>query len=125
MIIQCGMTDLDVLEKLKSYVGGNIYKATNRNPTKWKDSWVWTITGDKAENLALSILPYMGDRRSTKINELIAARKNRRDTIASFNNDADIAAKLYIETKKSLRQIQRETGVNRQTILRHKNKLEM
>lgn len=125
MVVQCNMTDLDVLKKLKEYAGGSICASKNRNPNKWKDSWVWTLTGDSAENLALRILPYMGERRSKRINDLVSTRQSRRKSLEKFNSTADNAAILYINSSKSLRQVQRETGVNRQTILRHKIKLEM
>lgn len=120
MYIQCQMTDKDIILRLQEYFGGNVCKATDRNP-KWKSVWIWTIYGGKAENVARKILPYMGMRRSTKIKELLSLR----DIKAKLNKKADDAAKLYLLGSKSLREIQNETGVNRQTILRHKRKLEM
>lgn len=121
MCVQCQMTDEDIILRLQEYLGGSVIKTNDRNPDKWKTVWLWAVYGNAAEEAARLVLPYMGKRRSEKINELLRLREEK----AKFNSDVDNVAREYMLGKKSLRQLERETGFSRQTILRHKNKMEI
>ncbi len=73
--ISCNMTDEDVLQRLSEWTG-NVAKITGPydlgNP-KHKPFWRWHIHKRAyVQDLCEKILPYMGERRSAKIRELLA-----------------------------------------------------
>lgn len=71
--VTCCMTDKDVIEKLREIVGcGHIY---DRKPQKesWKPAWQWVVaTRAEVVQLITELRPYMGRRRTERIDELIA-----------------------------------------------------
>lgn len=71
-------TDKDVLDKIKEYFGGSIYKEEKRdNKPHWKDVHVWRITGEPSVKLCLSILPLLCSRRRKRGLEYIDSYMNR------------------------------------------------
>ncbi len=70
--VQLRMTDLDVIEKASAYFPGNKirHETYPKNPT-WKDSYRIRTRGKKAIDLMRLLLPYMGNRRSSKILEIL------------------------------------------------------
>ena len=65
--LQLGSTDLDVLEKLKSYAGGSIYGPRQKEKESHKDFWIW-MEGkqDRARELIQAMMPWLGERRKEK-----------------------------------------------------------
>ena len=60
------MTDLDVLERVKTLFGGKIYKRTIENK-KWKPAWRWQVsTRAEVRKLLERMLPLLGERRACK-----------------------------------------------------------
>lgn len=66
------MTDKDVLEKAHWLFGGRFDKPTRREPYKTLYRWLITNWTDAIELLDV-IRPYMGERRTSKIGEALAA----------------------------------------------------
>lgn len=58
-------TDLDVLEKVKSFFGGEIYK-TSKRKKHWKESWVWSLASVEAEGLVREMIPFLLNRRADR-----------------------------------------------------------
>lgn len=69
--IRCQMTDLDVLQRLQSLIGGKIYQE-RRTKKNWKISWTWQLAAGKEVKPVLeAIKPLMGLRRQARIQELL------------------------------------------------------
>jgi hypothetical protein len=71
-IVLCQMTDPDVLEKAASILGVKVFGPYKKNNPNAKDAWAVFINGKYAVALMMTILPFMGERRTNKILELIA-----------------------------------------------------
>jgi len=72
--ITCSMTDLDVLQRLQSILGGNIENKPrlDKRYSNPKPLYRWYITKRREVEPLLHILqPLMGNRRSAKIQEII------------------------------------------------------
>jgi len=70
MYINCSMTDEDIIRKIESIIGeGSV--TTYQKPDR-KRVWTWR-TGNRRTviDLCKLLLPYMGERRSAKIQEMI------------------------------------------------------
>jgi hypothetical protein len=79
LLLQVSSTDRDVLERLRSVVGhGSICGPVNqkhpRNRSTWSPEYRYsTSSTTKLPVLLNAILPYMGERRASKIREMMAA----------------------------------------------------
>lgn len=73
--IRLEMTDADVVERVRSLVGGSLRRPRNRHPSRWKDSLLLTVNGDAALRLMVAVRPWMGSRRGEKIDSLLAERQ--------------------------------------------------
>lgn len=75
--IQCTMTDEDVILKLQDILKlGNIHKVqpsgSKRDGTPYKPAYKWAVDNHAGQKFILeSILPYLGERRTAKANELL------------------------------------------------------
>lgn len=69
--ITVGMTDLDTIEKIQRIAGGNIIGTKNLPNRKPLYTWHASVR-EVAVDVMLAILPHMGQRRSGKIQELLA-----------------------------------------------------
>lgn len=120
--VSCSMTDLDILERLQSIFGGLIHKVgrnTKHFKEHWKDVWVWSISGDLAKEAMTAVLPYMGKRRSEKINELLASRKVYDEQVAARLDNCTQAALYYINNDTTLQQTAPMFGISWETVRRH------
>lgn len=114
--IQCQMTDHDILLRLQSICGGNIYEITKRQP-HWKDCWMWKVGGDLAASIMEQILPNMGSRRSRKISGVLELwyTKGRpsksQDSLSSAVTD-------YMAGRGTYRSLEAKYGIGRETIRR-------
>lgn len=120
--VSCVMTDLDILERLQSIFGGLIHK--NSRDTKhykdhWKDSWSWSASGDTAKTIMTSVLPYMGGRRSNKINELLESRKVYEERVSAKLDNCTQAALYYLNNDTTLQKTAPLFGVSWETVRRH------
>ncbi len=64
-------TDRDVVEHVAELWGGPALESHPRRQAHWKDQWGVAKVGRPAEEIMRRILPYMGERRSAKIRDLI------------------------------------------------------
>lgn len=76
-MILCGVsTDLDTLHKIQSYVGGTVTGPILRKSPSGNDAkpvWRWALQStNEAKELALKMKPFLGKRRSNKIDEVIS-----------------------------------------------------
>lgn len=70
------MSDRDVVDKAAQLLPGSPRKVrvcedSKKNP-KWSDTYECGWYGQAAEDLMVTVLPYMGQRRSAKIRECLA-----------------------------------------------------
>jgi len=114
-IVSCQMTDLDVLDSLHSLFGGNL-RSYDKRESHHKQSWTWSISGDKAINLLEKILPYMHQRRTEKIHTIIETWNSRKKALAAQLLNAQQAGAAYDAKEGTLREIGERFGVSRQTV---------
>jgi hypothetical protein len=73
-----GTTDLDVLERFQSIMGGSILRTAHCRPG-YKPVWRWQLTHwDDLEPLLRRMLPYLGIRRRAAAEALLANPPSRR-----------------------------------------------
>lgn len=74
--VRCSMTDEDVIRRLHSLTGRGRVRGpflTKAFPSA-KPQWLWTLgRNDGLEDFLRELLPYMGERRSAKIAEILTA----------------------------------------------------
>jgi hypothetical protein len=75
--IVVSMTDLDVIERVAAMFGVAVFYEKER-PGR-KPSFRASTTGHKATGLITQLLPWMGERRSQKIKELLNAQVGKVD----------------------------------------------
>lgn len=68
------MTDLDVIERVANMWGGRVYSRTYKRRPTHKPLHRAQLTGSRAVEMMQQLLPYMGERRSQKIKELLNAQ---------------------------------------------------
>lgn len=72
------MTDEDVVRRCAEVAqeyGGGVYgpwSSKQEGKLHHKPSWQFTITGEPARRLLLDLLPYLGERRSAKVREVLS-----------------------------------------------------
>ena len=68
------MTDRDVVERAHALLGLETIVMTKGDSRGkgWSDTYVWQANGATAERIMRLVLPYMGERRTAKINEILA-----------------------------------------------------
>ena len=64
------MTDRDIVERTAEYLGSRFYSAKPRHPST-KTLYRLVVNGAKAAKFMLALLPYVGERRSAKINGIL------------------------------------------------------
>ena len=63
--LSLGMTDLDVVERFKDYVGDGSIKLMPQAKPHHKPYYRWTLSGKaKVRSLLSKLLPYFGNRRA-------------------------------------------------------------
>lgn len=115
--VSCEMTDKDIIKKIHIFLGGKIYEY-DRRPGLWKKTYKLVILGEEAERVCRMVLPYMGERRSKKINELLDMRAKYLNEKNIFDSRVNDAISIYKLNNVSLREVEKITGVSRQTISR-------
>lgn len=69
--IRCETTDRDVADKLVELVGGRI-SLSKRRQAHHKQAYMWFLNGrDNVEPVLVAIRPWMSQRRTAKIDELL------------------------------------------------------
>ena len=80
------MTDKDVVTKYADLLGVKVSHKPSKNPLH-KDSYqTWVLKSQVIADLLHQILPYMGERRSIKIRELLANLLDRGITPSIVSN---------------------------------------
>lgn len=74
LVVGLKMTDEDVVERAVKLwpVAGRITIEENNHKPRWAKTYKATWHGQRAEDLMVLVLPYMGQRRSAKIKECLA-----------------------------------------------------
>ena len=73
------MTDLDVMERASSLIGGKLYGPYVRKPHK--TFWDCRIYGPKAVRFALDMFAHMGQRRREQIANLLELDMQRKEGV--------------------------------------------
>ncbi len=75
--IKLKMTDQDVVERFASIFGMKIYSYPKDKSWKdhYKDAWYTMVTGTKAVAILYMLFPFLGERRKTKAEEVLASWK--------------------------------------------------
>lgn len=70
--VQLKMVDKDVVERAHELTGlGTIYRAKDNRPNH-SDCWVWSVASQNEVVVLLeNVLPWMGERRTSKIVEML------------------------------------------------------
>jgi hypothetical protein len=117
-IIQCHMTDKDVVLGLQDLWGGHVYYCKPRKDG-YRESWQWSIGGEEAVKVMNEIKPFMYSRRTEKINQVIKVWEDQKNKLRKVKENGDLAAKEYSTTGLSLRQAAKKYGVSYETVRRH------
>lgn len=124
--ISCAMTDLDVLERLRSLLGGNIVVATKSQPHH-KQAWVWYLGGTPAIDVMRQLSPLMGSRRHDKIEQVIQLWEDHhrdRATTKEAKQQRGIAAALdYQRSGDSFRAVARRHEMSHITVKKYYDRL--
>lgn len=66
------MTDKDIMERFAEIVGGSVRKHHTPSMKKGnhKVQWIWTVFNEEAERVAMLLLPFLGERRTSKFWEV-------------------------------------------------------
>lgn len=92
VVIRLSMTDKDVVEKAAKLLN-NVPVNQKARTTKRKTIYAISLSKrDEVEKILLQILPYMGSRRSQRINECLEVIKERRQVIAETRKEQQIKA---------------------------------
>lgn len=94
------MTDLDVLEKVRDNFGGNIYPLKKRK-AHWKDAWMWRLGGEDSVSLVKRMLPFLGERRSSRGQEYIDKHRSIEDYNLSRKESSDLLAREILQLRSS------------------------
>lgn len=72
--VQVAMTDRDIVERVRALMDApSVQEHKDRGqPDNWKRRYVTCASGRKAEAVMRAVRPYMGERRGTKIDELLS-----------------------------------------------------
>lgn len=116
--IQITMTDLDILERVKSLFGGSICQATRvDSKPHWKDAWRWCLSLNSSLELIPLMLPNLGKRRNERADEFVRlgiekklAQKKKSDSIRSMR---DLMKEKYDSGGYTHQKIADEFGVDR------------
>lgn len=68
--VTAGSTDRDIVERVASLIGGNIIE--RKVPAGSKPFWTTQVSGVKAQEAMERVRPFMGRRRTARIDELLA-----------------------------------------------------
>ena len=125
--ISLAMTDKDTIDKVCALTGARSYPVTSR-AAHHKQAYVCKITGQRAQYYMQCILPYMGLRRSEKIQECLShfdmALSARRERIAALGrvvtDSALQSAWLERDPSMSFRAFARALGVASRTKLQQR-----
>lgn len=121
--ISCGMTDLDVLEKLQTICGGSICKQRYKRKEYYKDVWVWYLESFKAVELMKDLKPLMGSRRQQKIQDVVDGfekyREEQKNKKESQILKRDVVFADYQRTGDSLRILASRHGISHVTVKNH------
>jgi hypothetical protein len=117
-IVACQMTDQDVIFDLQKLWGGRVYYSKARQKG-YKDVWRWQVGGDEAVELMKQIRPFMYSRRKEKIDQVIKVWENQKKKLNKIKENGDKAAKEYLSTDLSLRQVAKKYGIGYETVRRH------
>ena len=75
--VSCQMTDRDIVERV-----ANVFKVgtitTYAMQPPYKRRWIWTASTAQARKVMQRVLPYMGKRRTAKIQSLLALKPKPR-----------------------------------------------
>jgi hypothetical protein len=117
ILISCQMTDLDVLQRLKTIFGGSIYNTTKAKPHH-KDAWSWCIFGTNAARVMELIKPYMLARRYIAIEEVLEPWYKMKTQERSQQRRILAAGRAYLAGEGSLRQIGEQFTVSHEAVRR-------
>jgi hypothetical protein len=75
---QIGMTDEDVIDRLRDILGGTVYGPYKYDSEDFnrKPQWRWSVqTFNDFERVARLLYPWLGERRRSRLHEQIAASR--------------------------------------------------
>lgn len=116
-------TDLDVLEKIKCYFGGNIFKENRDRPSHWKQVYIWNISNKESIPIIKEILPLLGKRRSEKAELYLSIQEKNKETFNKRNSRNEEIMRLFTEEKMSHQKIADRVGMDRSSITKLINKM--
>lgn len=105
--IQLLMTDEDVVNKAAAICNAKVYPRKPDTRGKWKPAWRMCVSGNRAVEVMKRILPFMGQRRKCKIEELLLIASHRlsltermkRASSARHKHKDELTIQLFEESK--------------------------
>lgn len=71
-MVKVGSTDRDIIDRVREMWGGPVPEFHRRRRAHWKDQWIVARVGQPAVVVMQQVLPYMGERRAAKIQEILS-----------------------------------------------------
>lgn len=123
-VIACSMTDKDVIDKLHSLIGGNVYEL-GRQKEHHKDVFRVQLCGKEAFFLMKKIKPFMGQRRQEQIQFVIDGWMQYKFGISKkdeqFQEKIKEALRQLKETEKTLAKIAVDVKLSPKTIRKYRD----
>jgi hypothetical protein len=94
--LRLAMTDKDVIERAARIMNTSHYSYKNSARENEQLLHCCTLTCSKAANLMKLILPHMGERRSTKIKEILVKYENRPNKRKTEEGDSQFILDLEL-----------------------------
>lgn len=117
--VTCEMTDEDVIKKLHSLLGGQLYKPTKRQ-SHWKQSWQWTyVKSHEAAAFMQKIYPYMGERRKKQIDNTLKKWHQYQKQLKEKELHYLAAGKYYKRHSVSLRAVAKKYNIAAETVRKY------
>lgn len=118
--ISCGMTDLDVLERLQEILGGNLY-GPFQGRDHHKPSWTWMLKGRASVSVMELLKPLMGSRRQSQIDHSLSTWGAKQQEINERSEarvaNVEAAVQYYLSMSvRSMRKAAKKFGVSHNTI---------
>jgi hypothetical protein len=126
LVVQCAMTDLDIIERLAGLCGGSFYPVA-RQKAHHKDAWSWSLRGQPAYDLMRDLYPMMGQRRQGQIMRAAIGRAVAQERAALAQEVREVkgteAGRAYLRGEGTLRDMERRFGVTHVTVKNYADRL--
>lgn len=115
-------TDMDVLEKIKKFFGGTIFKEGRKRKEHWKQAYIWRLCKKDSLIIIKEIYPYLCSRRRARADTYLRLEKELDARRVDFKKRNLKILQLY-KSGVTQGEISKLYGVHRTTITKAIGKL--